>query len=141
MGVRVAVVAVFVAALLAGVGQRPVRATIVRVVPITVDVSSGAFTLRYLPARGIDTGCASVAVHPVKNGTRGHLEGIAILRGARGTLALHLAAMRLAGRRVSGRWSVVGSTGSYAGRGGRGTFTARSSFAVAEYRGAIVIAQ
>jgi hypothetical protein len=133
MKVRALLAAGSVAALVAA----PTRATIAQVAPIAIEESSGSFTLRTLPADRLDAGCASVAA----GGTRGKLEGTAILRGARGTLRLRLVATGRVGHRVGGRWWVIWSTGAYAGRSGRGTFTARPWFTGARYRGVMVIAE
>jgi hypothetical protein len=131
---RVALGVVLAAMLVAA----PARATIARVVPIAIDASSGGFTLRYLPAGGVDAGCASVALRPASSG---RLEESATFRGADGTLVLHLVAWRLPGNRMSGRWWLAASTGAYSGRAGRGAFSARSSLTLARYRGVLVIAE
>jgi len=144
-------------ALLGGIAATPSSATgtIVHALPVAIEIeysgasSSFALTDRRQPsARISDRGCVVVIDVRRPIGSRGergdfrHLIGDEVLRGRQGTLTLRWSgSQNRLGRewgRLSGNWSVVNGTGTYAHRSGRGQFV--SGRAAAEFVGWLITA-
>ena len=144
-------------ALLGGIAATPssATATIVHAVPVAIEIehsgssSSFALTDRRKPfARVSDRGCVLVMGVSRLVGSRGergdfrYLVGHVVLRGRRGTLTLRWSgSQNRRGREwgtLSGSWSVVNGTGTYADRSGRGQFV--SDGAAAEFVGWLITA-
>ena len=131
------------------------HATIVKAAPIVVETEQDAagsrsFQLVYRPRASAAVSDRGVVVRVdeqpsgrvLPNATRRPVFGTDLLESDRGTLTLRWRGVqRLRGGRwgrATGAWFVIGGTGLYAGRAGRGSFV--SDHARVEYRGWLITA-
>jgi hypothetical protein len=130
-------------------------ATLVKGMPIEITTmgdrdAARSFALTYWPrgsASVVHRGAAvrTVASRAARADSR-QLDGTEVLAGPRGTLVLSWSGTQTRTSKggwgtATGRWRLVGRTGAYAGRYGRGTFTSDAAFGAVEYRGLLITAQ
>ncbi len=130
-------------------------ATIVRAVPIVIDVCAHGGAVRVFtlteptprPLRTSDAGTAVLSVDERRpNSSRGrflYLSGTELLRGEQGTLTLGWTGQRSEDPqrgRIVGTWILIRGTGAYAGFRGRGEFVSDSARGSSRYRGILITA-
>jgi hypothetical protein len=130
-------------------------ATLVKGTPLVIttagnDDHTRSFAFTYWPPRSapvVHRGSAirSIASRGATPDSR-HMAGTEVLEGPHGTLTLFWSGTQIRTSEegwgtATGRWRLVGRTGAYAGRFGRGTFTSDATFGAVDYRGVLITAQ